>query len=605
MKLRDILIICVSLMIGVALLAVAGMQLPRIHQERQELGLVINTELEGDSVPPSLAFATVAMGAFRGLVVDILWMRADKLKEEGQFFDAKQVAEWITILQPRFGAVWEFHAWNMAYNISVAIPASQMEQRWRWVRNGYELLRDKGIPLNPKNLKLYRELGRIYQHKMGGISDDCHRYYKAEFAKMTGPIMGGRSQEAFESLAAAPKDWQALQQDPNLVALVQALAQADDRFASRDETFTHNFFRILEDPNAYSPEARDVFRREYQNPDLLALHRFCQAYEIRHTWKMDPDLMLEINRRFGPVDIEDPNKVIPLDWRHPDSHAIYWAYRGLQLGAEQEGREVTGEEVNTDRIIVHSLQNLFRYGNLIFYDVEVTPRRPDGTPEDYTVTRTDVFLRPDLRMFERVDQVWGDLVSDKYGDDRGRKEALGNGYRNFLTNALYSFYMGGPIHKNKAREIYAKLRQEFPDYKEKFSIPLAEFVRRRLVEEMDAVGINDVRELISGLMQECYYLYAIGSNNEAVGRWELANEIYEAYNDPELGSSDIGRTDVPLDKARFLALLDFFNDPRYPSYLKQSLYGRIEAEFPDLFQQLQAEMEKRQQQSTDTASTTN
>ena len=81
-------------------MAAAG-RLDSIRQTREEMGLVsVKSEL-GENAPPSLAFATVAMGAFRGLVVDILWMRADRLKDEGHFFDAKQLAEWITILQPR------------------------------------------------------------------------------------------------------------------------------------------------------------------------------------------------------------------------------------------------------------------------------------------------------------------------------------------------------------------------------------------------------------------------------------------------------------------------------------------------------------------------
>ena len=155
------------------------------------------------------------MGAFRGLVVDILWMRADKLKEEGQFFDARQLAEWITKLQPRFAAVWEFHAWNMAYNISVAIPATQPEQRWRWVKNGYELLRDEGIPLNPKSIPLYRELGRIFQHKLGGVSDDAQEYYKLQFAEEIGPLLesagqrpGPRRQQVLRGPdPTAPTEW--------------------------------------------------------------------------------------------------------------------------------------------------------------------------------------------------------------------------------------------------------------------------------------------------------------------------------------------------------------------------------------------------------------
>ena len=148
MRLRDFLICFGCVLAAIALLWIACDQLDNINSARREMKLVIDEPLE--NAPPALAFATVAMGAFRGLVVDILWMRADKLKEEGQFFDAKQLADWITVLQPRFASVWDFQAWNMAYNISVAMPATQPQDRWRWVRNGYELLRDRGIPMNPR-----------------------------------------------------------------------------------------------------------------------------------------------------------------------------------------------------------------------------------------------------------------------------------------------------------------------------------------------------------------------------------------------------------------------------------------------------------------------
>src|SRR4030042_4296149 len=180
MRGRDYLIVFGGRVAAAALLIGAGGQLDSIDTQRQAMGLTMDTQLE--KAPPSLVFATVALGAFRGLVVDILWMRADSMKEAGQFFDARQHAEWITTLQPRFAAGWEFQAWNMAYNISVAIPATQPDQRWQWIKNGYELLRDKGIPSNPKAILLYRELGRIFQHKIGGITDDDHKYYKLQLA---------------------------------------------------------------------------------------------------------------------------------------------------------------------------------------------------------------------------------------------------------------------------------------------------------------------------------------------------------------------------------------------------------------------------------------
>ena len=155
MRLRDIIICLVCFFGAILLLVASSSRLERIHQMRKEMGFI---STEPEDVPPSLAFVAVGMGAFRGLVVDILWIRADAMKEQGQFFDAKQLADWITVLQPRFPMVWDFQAWNMAYNISVAMPASQWQERWKWVRNGYELLRDKGIEKNPDSIILYRSL---------------------------------------------------------------------------------------------------------------------------------------------------------------------------------------------------------------------------------------------------------------------------------------------------------------------------------------------------------------------------------------------------------------------------------------------------------------
>ena len=91
----------------------------------------------------SSALLTPLLALGRAPLVDYLWLRATKLKDEGRIFDAYQLAQWICELQPKFPSVWAFQGWNMAYNISVTQKSA--EERWRWVRNGYELIRDKGI----------------------------------------------------------------------------------------------------------------------------------------------------------------------------------------------------------------------------------------------------------------------------------------------------------------------------------------------------------------------------------------------------------------------------------------------------------------------------
>ncbi len=149
----------------------------------------MTTSYEG--APPLVIFTTVAIGGFRGMIADLLWMRIVRLQEEGNVFEMAQLADWITKLEPRFSTVWAFHAWNMAYNISYLFPDA--EDRWRWVNNAISLLRDEGLKYNSNNADLYKELGWIYQHKIGYYLDWAHPTYKWKLAQaMTSLFDGAR-----------------------------------------------------------------------------------------------------------------------------------------------------------------------------------------------------------------------------------------------------------------------------------------------------------------------------------------------------------------------------------------------------------------------------
>ena len=589
MRLRDAIIWSICIVLAIALLITAGARLDYINSERQKMKLIINEPLE--NAPPSLAFATVAMGAFRGLVVDILWMRADKLKEEGQFFDAKQLAEWITKLQPRFASVWEFHAWNMAYNISVAIPATQPDQRWRWVKNGYELLRDEGIPLNPKSIELYRELARIFQHKIGSVSDDAHKYYKLQLALAMEPLLGLADNEYFQALAKAPTQWQQIIKDANVAELVAALKSADDAFADADAgKFVDRYLSLRQNPNRFDPAAFETIDNFRGTPALEKFDIFAKAYHLRNTWKLDPVLMHELNKTYGPIDFSDPNKHLPLDWRHPDSHAIYWGVKGLQEVSKEQDREITITETNTDRIVGHSLQNLFRYGKIFIYGVPVEiPQDSSSPPEERTIK--EVFLRPDLRMFEPYHQAML-AVLEKYKDidNKGSYESLQHGHRNMLKNAIFLFYQSG--HTAQAQKIYDQLRKLYP--LDEFKVPLVVFARNRFREELESIGIFDATEQIIALLRESYFRYALRDDDAAFGSEKLAQEVWDRY---QSEYSDEHRIDLAkLPMLRYFALLDFLNDGQYPPNLRQNLLGRIKIERPDLYKQLEQQEEELRKQ---------
>ena len=594
MRLRDIIICFICIVLSAALLITAGMQLDFINSQRKEMKLIINEPLK--NAPPSLAFATVAMGAFRGLVVDILWIRADQLKEQGQFFDAKQLAEWITILQPRFATVWEFQSWNMAYNISVAIPATQPHERWRWVKNGYELLRDKGISLNPKSILLYRQLALIFQHKIAGVTDDAHKYYKLQLASAMEPLLGPADNEYFKVLVEAPTQWKQITDDDDVALLIKSLKSADKAFAD-DDKFVNNYLALRQDPGRFDEDAFEIINRFRGTGALEKFDIFARSYHLRNVWKLDPVLMQQLNQTYGPVNFDDPNEHFPLDWRHANSHAIYWAVMGLQAAGKEE---LSIDETNTDRIVLHSLQALFRNGKIFIYDVPfVAPSDSSSqpsTPSDISAAmRKDIFTRPDLRMLEPYNKAVL-AVLEKYKDmpKKGTYESLRIGHRNMLQSALTSFYYSGNVQQ--ARKIYSQLRQRYP--KEEFKVPLAVFIRNSIRKEVLRLGVNDVKEMVQMILQESYFRYAMHNDNEAYGREKMAREIYDLY---QSMYSDRERIELPeFKRLRYFALVGFIDDRQYPFNLRRNLLGRIKLERPDLFEKLfkQAEEQFKQQQQT-------
>jgi hypothetical protein len=160
-----------------------------LNHQREVLGLTRITPLE--NAPPVLAFTTKALGGFRGLIANALWIRATELQEEGKYFEMVQLADWITKLEPNLPTVWIHLAWNMSYNISIKF--NDYADRWMWVERGITLLRDEALKYNPKEPNIYRELAWHFQHKLGHYLDDAHQYYKVQWAREMTQVLGSGS----------------------------------------------------------------------------------------------------------------------------------------------------------------------------------------------------------------------------------------------------------------------------------------------------------------------------------------------------------------------------------------------------------------------------
>jgi hypothetical protein len=108
------------------------------------------------------------LGGFRGIVADLLWIRAEEQKKDHDWDRLKTTVELITKLQPHFLSIWTFQGWNLAYNVSVEWDAP--EDKYTWIKQGIKFVQD-GVKKNVKSPDLVWDTAWFYYHKLG-FSDE-------------------------------------------------------------------------------------------------------------------------------------------------------------------------------------------------------------------------------------------------------------------------------------------------------------------------------------------------------------------------------------------------------------------------------------------------
>ena len=353
------------LLLAVALLSGAGQIQQQLNRDRDALGLTRTAVLQ--NAPPALAFTTVALGGFRGLISNFLWMRASDLQQDDKFFEATQLADWITKLEPTYTQVWLFESWNMAYNISVKFKENSpgvYEDRWRWLKRGIELLRDEGLRYNPNSILLYRELGWFFQHKMGQNLDDANMYYKRQWAlEMTnifglegtnfGPLLQPHTAQDFQRLYALTNQYK---MDPAFVMSV------DEKYGPFDWLLpeAHAIYwgsKALDEagqnPDKIRKEDLITVRRIIYQSMLQAFHHgrivadpFSGAYALGPNL----DLVARVNAAYtnSYAQEADPSQRTGILNAHRNflRDAIYFLYDAGRIGEAQKSVQLPGRNLS-------------------------------------------------------------------------------------------------------------------------------------------------------------------------------------------------------------------------------------------------------------------
>jgi hypothetical protein len=425
-----------ALLLGLAVILMAGVSQVQksMNTDRDRLGLTRVQPLE--NAPPVLAFTTVALGGFRGLISNALWMRATDLQDEDRFFEMAQLADWITKLEPHFVQVWLVQAWNMAYNISVKFK--DFPDRWRWVKRGIELLRDDGLRWNPNEMLIYRELAWFFQHKMGQNLDDANMHYKQQWANEMADVFDKRT--------------------PNLDELI-------------------------------NPTTEDQKRR---------------ARLLEAQYKMDPKIMKEVDERYGP-----------LEWRLPESHAIYWAALGLKAAETNPTKIKPDDLITLRRVIYQSMQLSFHRGKLV----------------------TNIFAKrfefgPNLDIIPKVNAAYEQAAEE----DKNNRDHIRKAHRNFLRDAVYFLYCHNRVAD--AARWWRYLGTQYPDktvldgQTNSFprNVTLDEYAVERFQEDVGETMSRDrIKSAIEALLVNAYTCFANGEDERAAGFKLLATQTRTTY----------------------------------------------------------------------------
>ncbi len=515
---------------------------------------------EGD--PPEVGLG-IAMGAFRGLFVNILWMRANDRKNEGRFYDAVDLARTITKLQPRFPRVWAFHAWNLAYNISVT--TNTPSERWNWVNQGIRLLRDEGIQANPNDLLLHKELGWIYLHKIQGYMDDANAYYKRAFAREWSVVLGvppKRTKATFstEARTLQLKEWlRPVADSPDTLDALYEKYPATREFVERMKTeaqidltgplyddrgqgagermlelveFAKRLSRMPAELQkrigftASDAAVMKIFTTDTLVPARNAMIAFTRKRILREKYKMSPQAMIRTMERFGP-----------LDWRHPASHALYWSDKGtseaLSRVTEENRRDF--DFLNADRQTLHAIQELFRTGEVIF----------DPTnPEQYLTFPSADFIPAYgnvLEFYRERANIYNTAGKEFNAEDTSKRifTSYSAGYENFLKDAVRFLYRRGD--RAKAQEYFVKVRDynkmnvNTPGRSDDFAVTLDEFVKEEIRSD-DRFGVPDVAKVeIIGALQSAFGVGLLNGNSEQFrGDMEYAQQFHAIFIEKQL-----------------------------------------------------------------------
>jgi len=312
------------LAVAAAFVALAAAQMGGVDKMRDTLRIPSALgELSGEGAQqPEIVLLRHMLGGFKVVAIDIVWLRANKLLIEKQFWELHQLYDWIGKLAPRLEEVWVFNGWNMAYNIVAEIGDS--EGRWSWIARSIEWMRDEGLKYNPRSARICREIAWVYSHKIGGDVDEHHMYYKHRLALNLDRILGDLKYD-WNAVKDYPRDLKGLAAynrdvERFMTALGRTMEKSDP---AAQQAYAERLLQSLDQEDFYDrlpAKLREMMAKPEHENARKVLRGYLAVRSLRKYYKLDVSRMARIQTEYRPM-----------DWRLPDAHAIYWSDLGRDI----------------------------------------------------------------------------------------------------------------------------------------------------------------------------------------------------------------------------------------------------------------------------------
>jgi hypothetical protein len=217
-----------------------------------------------------------------------------------------------------------------------------------------------------------------------------------------------------------------------------------------------------------------------------------RAKRLREEFKMDPELMKEVDEQYGP-----------LEWRLPESSALYWASVGRRMAKTED------QLIKLRRLIFQSLQLAFYRGRLIELAWNET-----------------VEFGPNLDIVGKASAAYEEMMAaEREGGNESMSQNIATAHKNFLRDATYFLYVHARL--KEAQKWYAYLQEKYPDRAPKGS--LDDYALSRIEEDSGETSHDRTISNIMGAMERSFYYLASGQDDLATGNLLIARKIHARY----------------------------------------------------------------------------